>query len=238
MIRHSSSFFISLAFHALLFTVIIYAYENVTLFEKNDIDKKVSVKLCCMVEQKPAPVVQVKPKPKVIPPKSLKKIEPKKPKPKPKKVEVLKEMPVVVPIVEEEIVEVLEEVEKTQEPKPIIEEVVEAQTAIVQVEVEDPYSKELRLEQEYFDEHIKQIVELLRDNLYYPRSARKRAITGEVMVKFRLSRDATVDSIEVISSKSDILSRAAIKTIKDLSGNFPKPREELTLRVPIAYSLK
>jgi protein TonB len=80
-------------------------------------------------------------------------------------------------------------------------------------------------------------VQLLQENLYYPRRARKRGIIGEVLVKFKLSMDAKVYSIEVLSSKSDILSRAAIKTIEDLSGKFPKPNKELTLNVPINYTL-
>ena len=240
MIRHSSSFVLSLIFHAILLIVIIYTYSNVNLFEKKEEEKKVCVKLCCVVEK---PVVK---KPKIIPPKPKPKLKPivkKKPKPKlkpkPKKVEIVKKVPVVVPIVEEEIVEVVQKkVEKIEEPEPIVEEIVEVQPQVVEVEVEDTYAKELRLEKEYLDEHIKQIITLLKDNLYYPRSARKRGVTGEVMVKFNLSTDASAHSIEIITSPSDILSRAAKKTIEDLSGEFPKPTEELILHVPISYSLK
>jgi len=88
------------------------------------------------------------------------------------------------------------------------------------------------------DKHIKKIVELLSDNLYYPRSASKRGVVGEVVVKFTLLKNSTVNSIIIVSSKSDILSRAAIQTIEELSGKFPKPIENLTLHVPINYNLR
>lgn len=95
----------------------------------------------------------------------------------------------------------------------------------------------MRLEQEYMQEHLAKIRQLLQDNLYYPRRARKSGTVGEVIVRFVLSTNSTVHSIEIVSSKSEILSRAAIKTIEDLSGDFPKPPQEITLNVPINYSL-
>ena len=98
-------------------------------------------------------------------------------------------------------------------------------------------AKNVRLEKEYIDENIIKIRELIKDNLYYPRSARKRRVTGEVVVKFTISTDSEVHSIEIVSSKSDILSRAAKKTIENLSSEFPKPDEELILHVPISYKL-
>ena len=77
----------------------------------------------------------------------------------------------------------------------------------------------------------------MQDNLYYPRRARKKGITGEVMVKFTLGVDAIVSNVEVLKSEKEILSRAAIKTIQDLSGEFPKPDEALSISVPISYKL-
>jgi len=92
-------------------------------------------------------------------------------------------------------------------------------------------------EQQYIKSHIQEIAQLLQENLYYPRRARKRGIEGEVVVKFRLKRDGKVETIQVITSNSDILSRGAVKTLQNLSGEFPKPNEELILTVPIGYHL-
>ena len=107
----------------------------------------------------------------------------------------------------------------------------------IQEPKENPVQKQKRLEQEYISEHIRKISQLLSENLYYPRSARKRNIQGAVIVKFTLSTSALAYNIEIVSSKNEILSRAAIKTIEDLSGSFPRPSEELVLHVPITYKL-
>jgi protein TonB len=242
IIRHSSSFFISIVIHVAILFAIIFAWENFPSFKKKIQEKKVCVKLNCIIQKEPKKVIKPKPKPKPkkIKPKPIKKKKPKtKPKPKVKK-KVLKKKIIpkkTVPVIKKEIIPqepVIKEVvqPKITEPK-IVEEIQE--TPIIQ---ESPHAKEVRLEQDYLDEHIRKITQLLEDNLYYPRSARKRGITGEVMVEFKLSTDAQAHSIKINSSKSDILSRAAIKTINNLSGEFPKPKEELILHVPISYKLR
>lgn len=107
-------------------------------------------------------------------------------------------------------------------------------TPTIEIEKE----KSLQSQQEYLNKHLKEITKLLSDNLYYPRSARKRGITDVVVVKFTLSRLGEVHSLQIIESKTKILSRAAEETINNLSGQFPKPDEILTLHVPIEYKLK
>lgn len=100
-----------------------------------------------------------------------------------------------------------------------------------------PIKPVLTPQKKYINQNILKIQKLLQENLYYPRRARKRGITGEVVVTFTLYTDATVSTISVLTSNSAILSRAAIKTIERLSGSFPKPEEELILSVPIEYRL-
>ena len=238
MIRHTPSFLISIIIHLLLLVVFIYTYKYVTSLETEKKDEKVCLKLTCIVEKHTEHIIE-KPKPqKITPPKPQPKLKPKVEKPKikiPKK-EVIKKLipkPLTVPVVKE-IVEPKKEPEVVYVEPVKEEEIVEEEVFVVESQEE----KAIAQEQEYMDEHIKKIIRLLSDNLYYPRSARKRGIVGEVLVKFCLSVDATVSKIEVISSHSDILSRAARKTIEDLSGEFPKPPEELVLHVPINYELK
>jgi protein TonB len=93
-------------------------------------------------------------------------------------------------------------------------------------------------EEVYIDHNLQKIVKLLSDNLYYPRSARRRGIQGVVEVRFTLDENAEVSDVNVIASQSDILSRAAIQTIEDLSGEFPKPQKKLQISVPIEYKLR
>lgn len=94
------------------------------------------------------------------------------------------------------------------------------------------------LTKQYMDDNIAKIIKLLEDNLYYPRRARKKGITGKVIVSFTLGVDSRVYNIIVLDFDNKILSRAAIKTIEDLSGDFPKSKYELKLKIPIVYSLK
>ncbi len=89
----------------------------------------------------------------------------------------------------------------------------------------------------YLKNNLTQIARLIQENLYYPRRARKRGIEGDVTVRFVLHVDATVTQISTLSSSSGILTRAAVKTIAELSGQFPKPSKPLILNVPIHYSL-
>jgi len=217
--------------HLVLLMLVFYSWKKMPSFEEEKIQENISVKLCCVVEKKPEVKVMQKPTP-------LRKEEIKKVVPKEvvKKVIVIKkEVPqLVAPVVKEKVELVLEQ--KKEEVQEAVKESQATEAESDQKEI--PHAKEVTIAQEYVNEHIKRLVRLLQENLYYPRSARKRGIEGSVTVRFVLKKDATVDSIEVLSSNSEILSRAAVQTIENLSGKFPRPKEELVLNVPIKYDLK
>jgi len=212
----------------------------------------ISLNLCVpkhTVEEKKAnEVKKVLPK-KIIKKEVLKKETPKKiiKKKVPQKVKkrVIK-APLSVPILEKKIQKPKKQEEKVVEKEEITEEnIVEKATKEDTIEELDTTSKTniatpnpIEIEQKkYIDDNIEKISQLLIENLYYPRRARKRGITGEVIIKFNILQDGTANTIKVISSNSEILSRAATKTIKDLSGEFPKPSQDLTIQIPIKYSL-
>ncbi|MBU0721096.1 TonB family protein [bacterium] len=255
MIRHGNSLLISITIHTVLLSLLFFSWKNIPSFEKVDEEKDICMKLSCVVYEKPEKITRETLKP-------FKKEEvkpvlevPKKPVVQAKKVEkkikpaVKKELPVPVPPIKEEV-EALEE-KKEQQISEIPEEIIEKQETETETEnealaqrapiqeapQEDMHEKEQRVQRDYLNEHLQKIVELLQKNLYYPRSARKRGIVGEVVIKFRLTTDARVRDVEVISSNSNILSRAAVKTIEDLSEVFPRPKEELSIALPIVYSL-
>ncbi len=240
MIRHTPSFIISIIIHLLLLVVFFYAYRYISSLSSKKDEEKVCLKLACIIEDHKEHIKEKEKPKKIVPPKPKPKPKPKvKPKVKKPKKEIIKKIipkPLTVPVVKE-IVKPKEEPEEIY-IEPVKKEMVEEEVVEEVFPVEPQEDKVISQEQEYMDEHIKKIVRLLSDNLYYPRSARKRGIVGEVIVKFCLSKDATVSKIEIISSKSEILSRAAKKTIEELSGEFPKPSQELILSVPIKYELK
>ena len=240
MIRHSSSFFASLIIHSLLAFALFLGYQNYPTIEKKieKVEEKVCIALCDIHKEHPKVEKVQEPK------KEIKPIV-KKPKPKPK----VKKKVIPKKVIPKKIVPL-----KKAEPKPKEEAVVAVEEVKeISVEEEEPMEivlstdsapqesqdeKEVRLEHDYLQEHLQKISQLLKENLYYPRSARRRGIVGQVLVKFTLSTDGIAHSISITTSKSEVLSRSAITTIENLSGKFPKPQEELILHVPINYRLR
>jgi protein TonB len=78
---------------------------------------------------------------------------------------------------------------------------------------------------------------MLQENFYYPLSARKRGIQGEVVVKFTLLKNSSIKDIIIIKSSQGLLDSAAQKTIEALDGKLPAPSEDLVLELPINYRL-
>lgn len=242
MIRHTNSILISLFIHFTIFITVFYTFTNV---HKPKIleEKKVCIQLCSLqqtqqevqtkkhipqeipIEEKMEPKVEIKdeiPKPVPVPAK----IEPKKAavKKKEKQAKVIEQVNTTVKndknILQKDIIEVAHAI-------PSIQKTVQNEVVLQEVKEED----------EYLQEHLALITKLLEENLYYPRSARKRAITGDVVVKFKLMPDATIAYIKVLKSPSEVLSRGAVQTIENVSTKFPKPKKELILEVPISYKL-
>jgi len=243
---HTPSLTFSIVVHvvAVLIFVLIYKSAN-SLINKVEKEKRVCLILnICMpkMEEIPQKVVKVQKKElqKRVTRVTRVKI-PKKIKAQKKiKTVVKKKVPIVQKRVEEKIQEVVVKkvISKKEEEIPKIIAQTVQKTSIVQP-VEEPVILPQKTNQEkYIDNHLQKISQLLSENLYYPRRARKRGVTGKVIVKFNLSNKAIVNNIEVVKSQSELLSRAAIKTIQNLSGKFPKPDENIVLQVPIVFSLK
>lgn len=232
MVR-TKAFILSLLVHAILLSIVVYLF-----FQEHDTCNETCrvITLSSIVEKvaKPLPPQEVKqPKPQQ---KTQKKVIQKTDKKEIKKNEkkVVKRAAVV-----EEIPHIIKESEKK-----VAEEVfVQEEQKLVKNEVLKPAPKEklqpkISQEDKYINAHIQEIQALLAENLYYPRMARKRGIEGEVLVSFCILRSGKIENIRVVKSSRDILGRAAIRTIKNLSGLFPKPSVALTLNVPIRYSLQ
>jgi len=265
MTRHSSSFIISLIFHAVLFFLLLYSYENISFTNNKTAEKKVEICLCTVSienpkkeSKKPEPIVQktVKKLSKEKAVKKTTKVAPKKTKPKVKsESKTIIKKPQVVPVEKIRNQEIKKDLNSTEEAtdkktdKPTTteteiksensekKELVTSSKVTTKQKLESTEKKQDQIVQEYISSHIQEISKLLRENLYYPRSARKRGIQGKVTVQFTLSKNAEVSNIIILESKNETLSRSAIKTIQNISDKFPKPPENLILNVPINYSL-
>lgn len=223
MIRHSSAFLISIILHILLVFLFFLGYK--TILQKESIEKssqqRMQIELCTISPVQVIKPTKVKEPEKIIEKTTISKKEIKKVTLQPK---IIKQLPVK---------------KKQASPKTTIvlpTNVLQNKPSTLTLETEK--EKSLRLQKEYLNKHLEEITKLLSENLYYPRSARKRGITDVVVVKFTLSRLGEVLSLQIIESKTKVLSRAAKETINNLSGQFPKPDEALTLHVPIEYKLK
>jgi len=253
MNKHSKSLLFSIVVHSLLLAAVFYLYTAASSAVKvKPVETKICIKLG-NIHQTTIQSSNVKKKEiKKRVEKKQKKVKkkPKRPTPKKlvkKKVHV-KQSKKVKSVVKKDFVKKSEVLEKKISPeiKRIVEPTAvcpQKQQKICQCKVCQCENKTLKTKQidttkeHYVNRHLKEIARLLQENLYYPRRARKRGIEGKVIVRFTLQENAKIKDIEIISSDKDVLSRGAIKTLENLSGEFPKPDEELILTVPISYRL-
>ena len=239
--RHIPSFVVSIAIHLVAIVSFLYISTYFTKTVKKE-EQRVSIRLNMCVPQEKIPQEKLKVK-KVIKNKlpkqqQIKHIDKKIVQVK-NKLEKKEEIFYKIPIKEEKKVkEVIEEEPKIENIEVKEEIVVHQEVNTTTPKQTEPVQVVIPKEKEYIDVNLAKISELLSDNLYYPRRARKKRVEGIVVVRFKLFTNAQVDSVSIVSSKHKILSRAAIKTIENLSGKFPKPKEELILQIPIKYSLK
>lgn len=241
MIRHANSLLLSLILHAILLFALFYGAKTLYYYAEKK-ENVIPIKLCNIACQSQKNACECD-----VPLKKVQKIQEQN-KTENKQVEKVKKVQRV-----QQVKEIKKSVEVTQKIKPIKTPPIEEKTPIITDETpviatkqelreqspmqESQEARQQRLESEYLDEHMQAIIKLLQENLYYPKRARENGITGERVVRFILDKDGVVVFCEVISPENDILSRAAIKTLENLSGDFPKPKEKLAIRLPINYNL-
>jgi len=242
MINHSKSLFLSLFIHLSIFIAILFLYSTVLPKSQQIQEKRICVNLQTIKKECPTTNEKIiaRKTPPLLTPVPEKKVPKKLIKPKKHKKHAIVKKKI------KKVVEVKKIKPKVQN-KPIVQKQEEVKKEVVEVPNENikqekkavptKKCKTISKEKTYINNNLNKISSLIKENLYYPRRARKRGVEGTIVVKFFLHKDATVSNVKILSSQSEILSRAAIKTITELSGKFPKPEEELTLKVPINYAL-
>jgi protein TonB len=231
--NHAPSLLFSVIVHVLAGLAFYLTYQAVTSLTK----QKQKETLMCVslstyipkqIKKEPVKKISHKtvPKKKKVPQKIVKNIKPKVIK---KTVPIINATIKTPQIIKETIVTFIPIKKEEVKSSPKIVQTKEINTT-VKTKTVSPHKR-------YVDNHLQKIQELLRDNLYYPRRARKRGIIGTVMVHFEIDTNGKVRQVKTLASPSEILSRAAVKTIEDLSGKFPKPSENLFLKIPIVYKL-
>jgi protein TonB len=263
MIRGNKALFLSFSVHTLIALFAVALYQQWPAKQGGEVRYKIALS-CLMEHAEAAPaacfcdacgeMAEEVPQPKPV--------EAKKPAAETKTVPkpVAAEKPEILEPVKKAVVPAAAAIEAPQESAAVLEpvaavpetaeegsaeEAAEASAASapsaessVATESTEMLPEAVSAEALYLQEHIRQIALLLRENLYYPRIARKRGITGDVTVSFELLKNGEVRNVEVVTGDRSILNRAAIKTIERLSGEFPRPDEPLMLQVPINYRLQ
>jgi len=217
MIRYSNSFIFSIFIHIAIFIALFFSYQQLKPeVKKQKVETLLCVKLSVIQDKVVRPII-----PKIKTHK-VKQVEVKYVQKSVKNRVVKKQVIIKKNVLVSENIVKKTPPQKKQEVSPKVVKVIKAKVAP---------------EKEYIDENIAKIIALLKENLYYPRRARKRGIQGEVLVHFTLSSKAEISNIEVLSSSSEVLSRGAIQTISNVNNILPKPKQEITFNIPISYIL-
>ncbi len=182
--------------------------------------------------------------PKTKPHKELKKfIEPEKPATKQVELKDVEPTPLLAKKTErvEDIKEVKnsEEVLDEQNVEKKVKETIVAQTNAQEVASApvSEYDLKIACEKQYVQDNLALINALIRQNLYYPRIAKKRGMQGKAMVAFTLNTKGEVIDVKTLGEIASILSKAAVKTIRKAAASFPHPKVDLSLQIPIVYKL-
>ena len=89
--------------------------------------------------------------------------------------------------------------------------------------------------------YITLVRELIKQNLFYPRLAKRMHIEGVVHISFVVKKSGEVTDIAVLSASNSLLKKGAIKTINSISPPpfpFGLGRDRLELSIPIEFRLK
>lgn len=102
-----------------------------------------------------------------------------------------------------------------------------------------PITPPVNVEEQYLDEHLSAIRDLLLKHRKYPTQAVRLKQEGAVKVTFRLKQNGEVEDIRIVGSSGyDLLDEDAMNLILKTAGYFPKPPKSVRITVPLRYNLK
>lgn len=100
--------------------------------------------------------------------------------------------------------------------------------------VYDKYSLRPRVDNMY----EKEIKEIIKKYVFYPKAAKRMRMTGTVHVGFILAKNGSFYALRINkSSNFNWLDNAALESVQKASSFFPKPPRTLSFVIPIQYEL-
>lgn len=224
--RYTNSFLVTSLLYGVLFGVVVFSFKPLVQPLSLTKEKSISLNHISLITQEKKEIQKETPKESK---EEVKKEEPKKeeikkepiPKPKPeiKKSAKPKDEPKK------------EEVKKQEEPKEEEKKEVEKEQEALVKSLPKDY------EQAFLDEHLQEIVKQIQKHINYPKRAKSLGIQGEVFVEFEILKQGRVQNIQALKGHM-LLKRSALEAIKEASKYFPKVEKNMTIKVPIVYSLK
>lgn len=149
-----------------------------------------------------------------------------------------------LPLVKE--AKVIEEIK----PQPQIKEAIidtphETPQRVAQIEPKitpptpQPIIPQVNVEEQYLDDHLSTIRDVLVKYRKYPSQAVRLKQEGTLRVTFRLKQNGEVEDVRVLSSSGyEILDGDALLLIQKSAEYFPKPPKTVRITVPLNYALK
>ncbi|MBU1108527.1 MAG: TonB family protein [Candidatus Riflebacteria bacterium] len=184
---------------------------------------------------KPQPAIV---KPKISPPPVVKKTPPKPKKPSPKKP--------MTKVVEAPPTPKLSDISQEPTKQPVAtksKSTVQSKVALPAAKVPATGSNAITtpvIPQKDFHQYLQKIYRLIEKNKRYPANARRRGITGKVLVSFSISADGRANNVTAKDTMAPELREAALKLLA--SQRFPKPpidwNQQAKIDLTINYSLK
>ncbi|MBV5279607.1 MAG: TonB family protein [Campylobacteraceae bacterium] len=117
------------------------------------------------------------------------------------------------------------------------EERKETNATQVSTSIEPPIqSQVINVKQIYIDENLMKISKAIDEQKSYSLVARKMNIQGTLNVEFTITKEGKTINIKA-KNGHPILQKSAIETIEKAQEAFPLPPENITITVPMVYSL-
>ena len=122
-------------------------------------------------------------------------------------------------------------------PQPVA--VTQNEPKIIQITKPVPVTPSVDLEEQYLEDHLSTIRDLLVKYRKYPSQAVRLKQEGSVKVTFRLKQNGEVEDIRIVGSSGyELLDEDALKLIQKTAEYFPKPPKSVRITVPLNYALK
>lgn len=222
--RYTNAFLVTFILYAVIFGLMLWSFNAVVYPLNVQNEQTISLNHVALISQEKQVIPPFVPQKQEEPKEEVKKIEKPKPKEKVSKTPAPKEE--MLSKNETKEIEQKKESNSDEEAQKIFEKAQE------QVEKSIPKN----YEEEYLNENLQKIVKLIQQHIQYPKRARELSIQGVVLAQFTLLKTGKIEGLEALQGHV-LLKKSALKAIDEASMLFPKVEKDITIKVPIQYSL-